>query len=47
MIKFIHKIIWKLTWKKKLCVNCLYLKSVSNHSPCYECNFGGNYEKVI
>ena len=42
----ICNIIWKLTWRKKLCPSCLYLKSISNHSFCCECMYGCNYEKM-
>lgn len=43
-MNIIRKIIWKLSWRKKLCTSCLYLKSLSNHSPCYECRLGSEYE---
>lgn len=28
-----------------MCPSCLYLKSASNHKPCYECRLGSEYEK--
>jgi hypothetical protein len=41
----IRRIIWKLTWREKLCESCSNAKIVSNFSPCYGCKLGSNYEK--
>lgn len=44
-MSIIRNIIWKLSWRKRLCTGYLYLKSVSNHNPCYECKLGSEYER--
>lgn len=33
-------------WHKRICCDtCLYLKCVSNWSPCYECKYFNQYER--
>lgn len=46
MIKqIIKRIKKKLTWKKEKCPSCLYLKCVSNESPCCDCIDGNQWER--
>lgn len=44
-MNIIRNIIWRLTWRKKLCWKCSNVLCVSNHSPCYQCVLGCNYEE--
>lgn len=41
---YIKKIIWALTWRRKLCKNCDGLFAVGNFGPCYSCRQGSNFE---
>lgn len=36
---------WYDWHKRKKCNTCLYLKCVSNWSPCYECKYYDKYER--
>ena len=45
-ISVIRSAIWRLTWRKKLCLSCSNLEIVSNYSPCYQCKRGCNYEEL-
>lgn len=47
MGEFLRRILWKLTWRSKLCSSCSNIKIVSNYSPCYGCKLGCNYEKEV
>lgn len=45
MLRFIKMIFNKTIFMNKdKCNTCLYLKSVSNWSPCYECERNNKYE---
>lgn len=41
----IKRLIFRLTWRRKMCPSCLYLTCVSNWSPCYKCVLGGQWER--
>lgn len=43
IMKVIKRLIFRLTWRREMCPSCLYLKSVSNWSPCYECMCGDQW----
>lgn len=45
-MKLLKKIIWALTWRRKLCPFCENLKCISNFSPCYQCRQGSEYEEA-
>ena len=45
-ISIIREIFWKISWRGKLCKDCSNLRVISNHSPCYKCILGCNYEML-
>lgn len=44
LIARIKKILWKLTWRRKLCRECSNIFCIGNHGPCYSCREGSNFE---
>lgn len=42
-MNLIKRILWALTWRRRLCKYCANLESVSNFSPCYSCRRGSEY----
>ena len=43
-MNLLKRILWALTWRRRLCKYCANLESVSNFSPCYSCRRGSEYE---
>lgn len=41
----LKRILWALTWRRRLCKYCTNLESVSNFSPCYSCRRGSEYKE--
>lgn len=52
MLKKIKRLWWLLTWRRKLCGDCIGIYVIGNSGPCYECKEGnqfdpaGRYEEV-
>lgn len=46
MISMLKKLIWKLTWRRKLCGDCVYNYAFGNNTPCHgECKEGSCFER--
>ena len=41
----IKQIIFKLTWRRKLCKSCSNQFVVGNYGPCYSCKLGSKYSE--
>lgn len=46
LTSIIQTIVWRFTWRNKLCPRCSNLEVVGNYSPCYQCKLGCNYEEL-